>query len=269
MVTDGSWSAPSLSIVSPAGASVTGGTAALDSTSATLTSTPANAFTWELSDATGFVVGRWYAVTTAGVRSVCQLSELSGTIAVVEPAPVKTPATGDPVVGAEVAVAVPAISESGHGYQLVLTEGDKEEREGLDVVRRLFLTDYRDTDLRRKLAEAYPSSPMSELAIDGMVQMVREEIRQELIAHGAYPNEWVDPSTFRALGRAIASRLLATELGIYPMGVSDRESFLAEARSDESQYLTRVVNSYQARDADDDGAVDEPSIRLFVGKKRR
>lgn len=269
MVTDGSWSAPSLSIVAPDGTSVSGGTATLDSTSTTLDGTPANAYTWVLSSASGFEVGRWYAVTTSGVRSVCQVSELSGTTIVVEPAPVKTPASGDPVVGVEVAVTVPAIGERGYGYQIVLTEGDKEEREGLDVVRRLFLSDYRDTDLRRKLAEAYPSSPLSELAIDGMVSRVREEIRAELLSRGAYPNEWVDPSAFRELGHAIASRLLATERGIYPIGVSDREAYLAEMRSTEARQMSRIVNSYQARDADSDGAVDEPSVRRFVGLKRR
>lgn len=269
MVTDGSWSSPSLSILDPAGVAVSGGSASLDSTSTTVASTPTYAYLLPLTDSTGFAVGRRYKVTTDGVLSVFRVTRVDGNSITVDPAPAIIPESGDTVAGVEVSVSVPAISDRGHGYQLILTESDKEEREDLDVVRRLFLMDFRDYDLRRLLAEGWPSSVLSEVAIDVLLDDVREEIRSMMLARGAYPHEWISTSAFRQLGHEVARRLLAKRYGLFPQGVGDREAYLAQVHADESRYLAQIVNSWRPADTDDDGKIDTPTVRRFAGRKRR
>lgn len=269
MVTDGTWSSPTLTITDPDGGTVSGGSAALDSTSTTLASAPTYAYSLSLTSATGFVVGRRYQVTTDSVASIFRVTRIDGSTIEVDPAPALMPEAGDTVAGVEVSVSVPAISTRGHGYQIVLTEGDKEEREDLDVVRRLFLLDFRDFDLRRMLAEGWPSSAVSEVAIDVLVGDVREEIRGMMLARGAYPHEWISASAFRQLGHEVARRLLAKRYGLFPQGVSDREDYLREVRADEGRYLSQIVNSWRPADTDDDGVVDTPTVRRFSGRKSR
>jgi hypothetical protein len=271
--TDGTWTTPVLSIVDPTGGSVSGGSAALDSTSTTLLSAPTYPYQLPVTAVTGFVVGRFYKVTTDSVVSIVRVTriETDTRILHVEPAPVITPESGDTIAGVEISVSVPAITPAtglGCGYQLVLTEDDREEREDLDVLPRLFLMDFRDVDLRRLLAESWPSYVMSETVIDGLVEDVREEIRAEMLARGVYPHYFISPSAFRMAGYAVARRLLAQWHNLYPPA-SAPDDYRREVESDISRYLARIQQSWQPRDTNDDGALDTDHFQSFIGRRRR
>jgi hypothetical protein len=269
--TDGTWTTPVLSIVDPTGGSVSGGSAALDSTSTTLSGAPTYPYLLPLTSAVGFVVGRHYKVTTDSVVSIVRATRIDGSNLYVEPAPVITPESGDTIAGVEVSVSVPAITPAtgfGCGYQLVLTEGDREEREDLDVLPRLFLMDFRDVDLRRLLAESWPSYVVSETVIDGLVEDVREEIRAEMLARGVYPHYFISPSAFRMAGYAVARRLLAQWHNLYPPA-SAPDDYRREVESDISRYLARIQQSWQPRDSNDDGALDTDHFQSFIGRRRR
>jgi len=271
MVTNGDWTTPALAILDPSGSSVVGGSATPDAASTTINGAPAYPYQLTLASAVNFAVGRWYKVTTDGVASIVRATRLDGLVLHVEPAPAITPEDGDPIVGVEVAVSIPAITPSqgqGYGYQVVLTEDDREEREDLDVLPRLFLMDFRDTDLRRLIAENYPTAILSEVELDGLIEDIRAEIRDEMISRGVYPHFFLSPSAFRRAGFAVARRLLAHRKNLYPQGRSPEE-YLREVKAEESLALARIQQSWQPRDTNDDGVVDTEKFKGFIGRRRR
>lgn len=265
------WSAPTLAIFTPAGIAVAGGTAVLDAASTAVATAATVGWQLVLDSVAGLAVGRWYYVTTDGITAYVQITRIDATAVTVDIAPALStlPADGDAFVGADVAVTLPAITTRGYGYTIVLTETvgglSLETRAVFDVVRRPFLCDFGASDVRHLLARLWPTqTPITEIEIDNLVTLVRSEIRSGMLALGVYPHDYVDPDAFRALGNAVARRLLAREHDLFPRNAGDRGEYLRDADAEESRHMSRLVQSWQSTDADDDGAVDAVGPSVFA-----
>ena len=129
IATDGSWTSPTCEVLDPDGAVKATPSATLDSTSTTVSSA-ASSYQLTLASTAGFVVGRWYKVTTDGVSSLFRVVRISGSDVTIAPALAITPEASDAVAGVTVSVTVPAsaTADLGTGYQVILSEDGLEER---------------------------------------------------------------------------------------------------------------------------------------------
>jgi hypothetical protein len=270
LVTDGSWTSPTCEVLDPDGSTLSTPSATLDSTATTVASA-ASSYQLTLTSASGFVVGRWYKVATDGVTSLFKVIRISSNDITLSPALSITPEASDPVTGVNVSVTVPAAStgDLGTGYQVILSEGGKEERLVFNVVRRLFIDSIRAHHIRQMVINFWPSYELSELEYEDLSQAVQDEMRDELIATGRYPHIYADPNIFKTLGLSIARRLLAIRHSLYPPDAEDRQMYLEDLERERQRYLARIIGSLQAKDADNDGDVDSDDMAVFAIKAGR
>ena len=270
IATDGSWTSPTCEVLDPDGAVKATPSATLDSTSTTVSSA-ASSYQLTLASTAGFVVGRWYKVTTDGVSSLFRVVRISGSDVTIAPALAITPEASDAVAGVTVSVTVPAsaTADLGTGYQVILSEDGLEERVVFNVVLRLFIDAVRAHHIRQMVVNFWPSYELSELEYDDLAQAVQDEMRDELVATGRYAHIYADPNIFKTLGLSIGRRLLAVRHSLYPPDAEDRQLYLEDLERERQRYIGRIIGSLQAADADDDGDIDTDSNAVFAIKVSR
>ena len=175
IATDGSWALPTCEVLDPDGAVKATPTATLDSTSTTVASA-ASSYELTLTSAAGFVVGRWYKVSTDGVDSLFRAVRISGNDLTIAPALAITPEAGDSVAGVTVSVTVPssATADLGTGYQVIISEDGLEERVVFNVVLRLFIDAIRPHHVRQMVVNFWPSYELSELEYDDLSEAIQD-----------------------------------------------------------------------------------------------
>lgn len=270
IATDGSWTSPTCEVLGPDGSVKATPSATLDATSTTVASA-SSSYQLTLASASGFVVGRWYKVTTDGVGSLFRVVRISGNDVTIAPALAITPEASDAVAGVTVSLTVPAAAtaELGTGYQVILSEDGLEERVVYNVVLRLFIDAVRAHHIRQMVVNFWPSYELSELEYDDLAQAVQDEMRDELVATGRYAHIYADPNIFKTLGLSIGRRLLAVRHSLYPPDAEDRQLYLEDLERERQRYIGRIVGSLQAVDSDDDGDVDTDSNAVFAIKVSR
>ena len=270
IATDGSWTSPTCEVLGPDGSVKSTPSATLDATSTTVASA-SSSYQLTLASAAGFVVGRWYKVTTDGVTSLFRVVRISGNDVTIAPALAITPEASDAVAGVTVSVTVPAAAtaELGTGYQVILSEDGLEERVVYNVVLRLFIDAVRAHHIRQMVVNFWPSYELSELEYDDLAQAVQDEMRDELVATGRYAHISADPNIFKTLGLSIGRRLLAVRHSLYPPDAEDRQLYLEDLERERQRYIGRIVGSLQAVDSDDDGDADTDSNAVVAIKVAR
>ena len=270
IVTDGSWTSATCEVLGPDGTALSTPSATLDSTSTTVASVTSS-YQVGLTSAAGFQVGRWYKITTDGVTSIFKAIRLSGTDLTISPALAITPEVGDTIAGIVVTMTVPAAAtvDLDTGYQVIITEGTKEERVVYNVVRRMFIDAVRSHHVRQLVVNFWPSYEISELEYEDLADAVQDEMRDELMSTGRYPYIYADPNLFKTLGLTVARRLLAIRHSLYPPDAEDRQMYLEDLERERSRYLARLIGSISAADADDDGDIDEDTNAVFAVRVAR
>ena len=265
IVTDGSWTSPTCEVLDPDGSTLSTPSATLDTTTTTVASA-SSSYELTLTSATGFVVGRWYKITTDGVQSLFRVMRISGSDVTISPALSITAEAGDTIAGVNVSLTVPAGSTAdlATGYQVILSEGGKEERVVYNVVRRLFIDAVKPHHIRQMVVNFWPSYELSELVYDEISQVVQDEMRDELISTGRYPHIYADPNIFKTLGLSIARRILAIRFSLFPPDADDRQMYLEDLERERQRYISRIVGSLQAKDDDTDGDMDSDDMAVFA-----
>uniref|UniRef100_A0A6M3XMC3 Uncharacterized protein n=1 Tax=viral metagenome TaxID=1070528 RepID=A0A6M3XMC3_9ZZZZ len=262
------FTSPTASIIDADGTELATPTAVVDTLSTTIASA-ANAFRWTLTSATGVVVGRWYKVTNDGQAYVVQVVDLNGSVVEVEPPLPETPDASSPFVGHEVAVTIPAAATATRGtwFRLEVVDAantDVGARLFFHVVRQRFLAGFRADHARLFVSANWPSQEFSGQEYDNFVVDVRQEIRAELLERGVYAEIYLDPDAIRPLAHAILRRDLAISYGLVPVGEDDKDRYIERQRTEIGNRIAQLVRSYQPRDADDDGAVDDDKLSVFT-----
>jgi hypothetical protein len=261
----------SVRLVDKYGTEISAPTVTIDSVSTTLQAN-STASSFDLTDATGVVVGRDYAITDDGVtyrRTVAAVTSAGA----VEPTAAlpEDPQTGAAFVGLRMSATVPdsaiPVAKVGDGYRLEWSFTDAAGNEythsqDVSIVRWTWTPPVRPDDVAEYVAAAFPSMfEESREVWSGVADRVNRRISNDVEATGRRAYLYGDGDAFREAGYH-AMRSALAELGYFPPGL-DATTYRRDVERDYHTETRRVIGGLRSYDENNDGKPDQDSPRLW------
>ncbi|MCB9507973.1 MAG: hypothetical protein H6698_09605 [Myxococcales bacterium] len=258
--------APTAVVTQRDGTVVATPTATPDTTASTVDGTAAATDRIPVSDASGFVAGRWYACTDdAFGTALFELSAVEGsTLRLVDPLP-SIPSDGAAVFGVEVVVTVAAIDELGEGFLLeVVDDGDggtgQQVTQDFDVSRYTFTEPVQPEHVCTYISRTWPSEV--DMISDGRLHRRIAQQSNDALAARLAPAErrlerYWSPSVLAEPGRILMQIILADVHRLIPMHESDRNEYVRGLRFELKDRISDLLVAPAKYDQDGDGTIDE------------
>lgn len=244
----------SVSLLTPAGATVSSPTVTRSSISTT-TAEGTTESMLKVALATGISRGIPLAVTSDGVAYVVEVSRVDGTsVYLTAPLPL-VPDTGSAVKGLRMTATLAAPGVVGDGYRLRWVYASATESRTVTqaavLVRQLWSPPCTAADVRQVLANTF-SVAKSDSYCQSVADTVNEDIRALLLQTGRRPHLYLGAGAFSGVSRKGILAILA-ERGVCLGGQVAEEK--KEARFAFTDAMTALVTSAQQYDSDADGTL--------------